>query len=145
MDTPKRMSLVETQARISSYLTVRCRRDASNHVSCAQCGGEIRRVRAYMSLHDQRFGDACIGPARAWRMDIPYCASCEAPPSPYGCIHMSEEEMGLPSVVEASRPFGREHPEYRRQFPPLNVEGDSLRAVHDPEERPQDDLHGKLH
>jgi len=24
-------------------------------------------------LQDQRFGDARIGPAQAWRMEIPYC------------------------------------------------------------------------
>ncbi len=125
MDTPRQMSLADTQARISHYLSARCRRDELNRVICAQCGGEIRRVRAYMSLHDERFGGACIGPARAWRMEIPYCVCCEAPPSPYGCIHMSEEELGLASVVEASRPFGRERPEYRKQFPPLTLQAGS--------------------
>jgi hypothetical protein len=58
-----------------------------------------------MSLHDEQFGDDCIGPARAWRIEIPYCASCEEAPSLYGCIHMREAELNLPSVVEASRPF----------------------------------------
>ena len=62
-------------------------------------------MRAFMSLHDERFGEACIGPARAWRMEIPYCTVCEEPPSRYGCIHMSEAELNLPSVIEASRPF----------------------------------------
>ena len=64
-----------------------------------------RMLRAYMSLHDEHFGDACIGPARAWRMEIPYCTVCEAETSRYGCIHMSESELNLPSVIEASRPF----------------------------------------
>lgn len=58
-----------------------------------------------MSLHDEQFGEACTGPARAWRMDIPYCANCEEEPSRYGCIHMSESDLNLPSVIEASRPF----------------------------------------
>jgi len=70
-----------------------------------RCGSEILRVRAFMSLHDERFGDACIGPARAWRMEIPYCTVCDEPPSRYGRIHMSQAELNLPSVIEASRPF----------------------------------------
>jgi hypothetical protein len=68
-----------------------------------------------MSLHDERFGDACVGPGRAWRMEIPYCTGCENPPSRYGCIHMSEADLRLPSVLEASRPFGIEHPDYEKQ------------------------------
>lgn len=141
MHTPKRMSLAETQARISNFFLLQCRREGAKQLSCVGCGGEIRRVRAYMSLHDERFGDACIGPARAWRMEIPYCAGCEQPPSSYGCIHMTEEEMGLPSVVEASRPFGRQHPEYRKQFPPLTLQADSssLGVLHDPSEEHSQD------
>ena len=38
-------------------------------------------------------------------MEIPYCTVCEAEPSRYGCIHMSESDLNLPSVIEASRPF----------------------------------------
>ena len=113
METPKRMGVVQTRAQISEFLTVRCRLEGPRDLRCAHCGGEIRRVRAYMSLHDERFGDSCVGPARAWRMEIPYCAACESPPSHYGCIHMSESELNLPSVMEASRPFGSEDPEYR--------------------------------
>ena len=108
MDTPKRLGMAETLAQISNFLTVRCRREGLRELTCDLCGGEIRRVRAYMSLHDERFGDACMGPGRAWRMEIPYCTACENPPSPYGCIHMSEADLALPSVVEASRPFGRD-------------------------------------
>ena len=110
MDTPKRMSLAETQAQISNYLTVRCRLEGVREVKCAICGGEIRRIRAYMLLHDEQFRDACIGPGRAWRMEIPYCTACEQPPGEYGCIHMSHADLNLPSVLEASRPFGRQHP-----------------------------------
>jgi len=113
METPKRMRLAETLAQISNFLTVRCRREGLRDVICALCGGEIRRVRAFMSLHDERFGEECIGPGRAWRLEIPYCTGCETSPSEYGCVHMSEAELNLPSVVEASRPFGMEHPEYR--------------------------------
>jgi NAD-dependent SIR2 family protein deacetylase len=113
METPKRMGLAETLALISNYLTVQCRLEGGD-VKCVNCGGKVRRVRAFMSLHDERFGDACIGPGRAWRMEIPYCPACEEPPSLYGCIHMSEPDLNLPSVVEASRPFGKEHPEYRK-------------------------------
>jgi hypothetical protein len=47
-------------------------------------------------------------------MEIPYCAACENPPSRYGCIHMTETDLTLPSVLEASRPFGRIDPEYRK-------------------------------
>ena len=110
MDTPKRLGLAETLALISNYLSVRCRLDGVREVKCARCGGEIRRVRAYMSLHDERFGDSCKGPGRAWRMEIPYCVACDPVPSSYGCIHMSEADLNLPSVVEASRPFGIEDP-----------------------------------
>ena len=106
METPKRMSLATIQDKIARYLTLRCRRDG-REIACAHCGGEIRRVRAFMSLHDEQFGDACIGPGRAWRMEIPYCSDCEQPPSQYGCIHMSEADLKLPSVLEASRPIGR--------------------------------------
>lgn len=98
------MSLLETQEKIGEYLTLRCRLDGRT-LTCTRCGGEIRRVRAFMSLHDQRFGVGCIGPDRAWRMEIPYCSACEKPPSQYGCIHMSEADLKLPSVLEASRPF----------------------------------------
>lgn len=145
MDTPKRMSLAESQARIAHFLSFRCRRNELNQVSCAHCGGEIRRVRAYLSLHDLRFGDACIGPPRAWRMEIPYCAVCEDTPSLYGCIHMSEEDIARPSVVEASRPFGREHPEYAKQFPPVTLEGGSLgTAQNPPEKQSQDGQHDRV-
>ena len=110
MDTPKRIGLAETLARISNYFTLHCRLDGPSGLTCTQCGGEICRVRAYMSLHDEQFGDSCVGPGLAWRMEIPYCAGCEAPPSHYGCIHMNETDLNLPSVFEASRPFGMEHP-----------------------------------
>lgn len=115
MDTPKRMSPAETLARISEYFNLHCHREGKSKLTCAHCGGEIRMVRAYLSLHDTQYGDSCIGPARAWRVDIPYCYACEDPPSRYGCIHLSEADMNLPSVIEASRPFGKEHPEYRKQ------------------------------
>ena len=48
-------------------------------------------------------------------MEIPYCEDCESTPSSYGCIHMSETDLNLPSVIAASRPFGIEHPEYKEQ------------------------------
>ena len=105
MDTPRRMTLAETQVKISEFFSLRCHRIGSRELVCTRCGGEIRRVRAYMSLHDEQFGEACIGPARAWRMEIPYCTVCEEEPSRYGCIHMSESDLNLPSVIEASRPF----------------------------------------
>lgn len=106
METPKRLSATETLAQISVFLESRCRLDHAGQLACVKCGGEISRVRAYMSLHDQRYGDQCMGPGRAWRMEIPFCVQCEEPPSRYGCMHMSEEELNLPSVIEASRPFG---------------------------------------
>jgi len=99
------MTLAETQAKIAGFFSQRCRQTGPAELICTNCGGEIRRTRAFLSLHDERFGDACAGPARAWRMDIPYCTRCEEPPSRYGCIHMSEAELKLPSVLEASRPF----------------------------------------
>lgn len=99
------MSLAQTQEEISKYLTFRCRLDGRK-LTCSNCGGEILRVRAFMSLHDEQFGSSCIGPGRAWRMEIPYCSACEEPPSRYGCIHMGESDLNLPSVIEASRPFG---------------------------------------
>ena len=99
------MTLAETQARISDFFGLHCGLVGNKELVCRRCGGEIRRVRAFMSLHDEQFGDDCIGPARAWRMEIPYCTNCEEPPSRYGCIHMSEAELNLPSVIEASRPF----------------------------------------
>lgn len=105
MDTPRRNRLAETQAMMAEFFTQHCRQVGPAELVCTKCGGEIRRTRAIMSLHDEKFGNACIGPARAWRMDIPYCTNCEEPPSRYGCIHMSEEELNLPTVIEASRPF----------------------------------------
>ncbi|HUH63236.1 MAG TPA: hypothetical protein VLZ50_09580 [Terracidiphilus sp.] len=62
----------------------------------------------------------CIGPGRAWRVEIPYCPSCEYPPGLYGCIPMSQTDLNLPSVLEASRPFGSAHPEYRK---PISCSG----------------------
>jgi hypothetical protein len=115
MDTPKRMGITETQAQISEYLRRHCRLEGIRTLKCVHCGGKVSRVRAYMSLHDEQFGDLCIGPARAWRMEIPYCPTCENLPSGYGCIHMSKTDLNLPSVLAASRPFGREHPQYREQ------------------------------
>jgi len=112
MDTPKRMSVVETLEQISQYFALHCRLEGPRELRFSHCGGEIRRVRAYMSLHHEEHGDSCIGPGRAWRLEIPYCTACEEPPSRYGCIHMSETELNLPSVVEASRPFGKEPREY---------------------------------
>lgn len=115
MLTPKQMGLAESLARISNYFTLHCRLEDPRGLTCAHCGGEIRRVRAYMSLHDEQFGDACVGPGRAWRMEIPYCSGCETPPSSYGCIHMTEADLNLPSVQDASRPFGMEHIHYKKQ------------------------------
>ena len=105
METPKRMSLAETQEEIGRFFTCRCHRDG-RELTCVLCGGEIRRVRAFMSLHNEQLGNSCIGPGRAWRMEIPYCPACDTPPSRYGCIHMSETDLNLPSVIEASRPIG---------------------------------------
>ena len=113
METPKRMRLAETLAQISEYLTVRCRREG-NEIICARCGGEIRRVRAFMSLHDEQFGDQCMGPGRAWRLEIPFCVACEDPPGQYGCIDMSDTDLNLPTVIEASRPFGKDQTEVQR-------------------------------
>ena len=106
MDTPKRMDITQTLEQISRFLTLNCRLEGPHKLNCVGCGGEIRRVRAYMSLHNERFGDACVGPGLAWRMEIPYCTACEAPPSLYGCIHMSDKELNLPTVLEACRPRG---------------------------------------
>lgn len=114
METPKQAGLTDVLARISDYFTLHCRQDELHAVTCAHCGGEIHRIRAYMSLHDERFGESCVGPGRAWRMEIPYCPACESPPSWYGCIHMTEADLNLPSVVEASRPFGKADPDYRK-------------------------------
>ena len=114
MNTPKGKTLAETQALISDFFARHCRLEYPRDLRCALCGGEIRRVRAFLSLHDERFGDSCVGPGRAWRMEIPYCSSCEKPPSQYGCIHMRDDELNLPSVLEASQPFGPEHPNYRK-------------------------------
>ncbi len=106
METPKQLGPLATLAQISSFFDLRCRLDDAGQVTCVNCGGEISRVRAYMSLHDQQFGERCIGPGRAWRLEIPYCVACEQPPSRYGCIHMTTDELSLPGVLEASRPFG---------------------------------------
>src|SRR5689334_5630352 len=105
MDTPRRMRLAETQQKIADFFRMRCRQIGPAELVCSNCGGEIRRTRAFMSLHDEQFGDACVGPARAWRMEIPYCTRYEEPPGRYGCIHMSQAELNLPSVIDASRPF----------------------------------------
>lgn len=106
METPRQKNATETLALISMFFEKHCQLHDGRNLVCAHCGGEIRCVRGYMSLHDAQHGDACVGPARAWRLDIPYCVACEKPPSRYGCIHMSAEELNLPAVVEASRPFG---------------------------------------
>jgi len=106
MDTPKQLGITETLARISGYFSSHCSWSDTRHVICRTCRAEICRVRAYVSLHDESQGEACSGPGRAWRMEIPYCPNCETVPSRYGCIHLSEPEMNLPAVIEASRPFG---------------------------------------
>lgn len=111
MDTPNRQDLAATQAQISDYFVTKTRLDQSKRLRCIHCGQEICRIRALMSLHDQRFGDLCLGPGRAWRIEIPYCPACENTPGHYGCIHMNKEELDLPVVLEASVPFGRRHPE----------------------------------
>jgi hypothetical protein len=121
MDTPKQMNATETLAQISKYYALRCRLDGAQKLTCIQCGGEILGIRAFMSLHDERWGSSCSGPARAWRMQIPYCPVCESTPSPYGCIHMSEEELNLPSVIDASRPFGAKNPGYDGQPGPIQA------------------------
>lgn len=121
METPKQMNVTETLAQISQYYALRCRLDGAQKLTCVECGGNICGIRAFMSLHDERFGSSCIGPARAWRMQIPYCPSCEPSPSPYGCIHMSEEELNLPGVIDASRPFGPENPGYGKQPGPIQA------------------------
>lgn len=106
MQTPKQVGVADTLARFTEYYNTHCRLDAPKALACAQCGDEIQQVRAYMALHDEQFGAACAGPGRAWRMAIPFCPNCEEVPSRYGCIHMTADELNLPSVVAASRPFG---------------------------------------
>ncbi|HLJ79003.1 MAG TPA: hypothetical protein VKT75_16400, partial [Acidobacteriaceae bacterium] len=90
MDTPKQLGITETLARISGYFSSHCSWSDTRHVICRTCRAEICRVRAYVSLHDESQGEACSGPGRAWRMEIPYCPNCETVPSRYGCIHLSE-------------------------------------------------------
>ena len=102
MDTPRQKILAEMQAQISDFLMTHTHLDRSRRVRCVHCQEEICRVRAFMSLHDEQFGDSCIGPGRAWRIEIPYCPACEKTPDQYGCIHMKCEELNLPSVLEAS-------------------------------------------
>ena len=106
MDTPKQVGITEALARISDYFSSHCSWSDARQVTCRTCRTEIDRVRAYVLLHDERQGNECSGPGRAWRMEIPYCPNCEPVPSRYGCIHLSEADMSLPAVIEASRPFG---------------------------------------
>ena len=106
MDTPKQLGIAETLARISGYFSSHCTWSEARQLTCRTCRAEICRTRAYMLLHDQEQGDACTGPGRAWRMEIPYCPNCEPVPSRYGCIHLSTADMNLPVVIEASRAFG---------------------------------------
>jgi len=115
MNTPKRMGITETQAQISEYLSLHCRLDGIRTPDmCSLRTQDRSSSRVYVS-HDEQFGDLCIGPARAWRMEIHYCPTCDNLPSGYGCIHMSKTDLNLPSVRAASRPFGREHPQHREQ------------------------------
>ena len=116
METPRQVGFTECLAQILGYFRLHCRLEKSRRLSCVHCGADILRIRAYMSLHDEQFGDLCVGPGRAWRMEIPYCSACEDTPDGYGCIHMSQADLNLPSVVEASRPFGSQHPECRKRI-----------------------------
>lgn len=109
METPKRLNMPETLAAISAYYRDHCQ-GSTHQNACAHCGGDIHRIRGFMLLHDQQFGDACAGPGRALRMEIPFCPRCEARPAEYGCIHLSAADLNLPSVIEASRPCGAPHP-----------------------------------
>ena len=106
METPKQMGVTEALARISRYFSSQCSWSDARRVICRTCRAEICRVRAYISLHDERIGNECSGPGRALRLEIPYCPNCESVPNRYGCIHLSEADMNLPAVIEASRPFG---------------------------------------
>jgi hypothetical protein len=115
MNTPKQLGIAETLAQISGYFSSHCTWGEARQVTCRTCRAEIARVRAYMSLHDEERGEACSGPGRAWRMEIPYCPNCEPVPSRYGCIHLSEAEMKLPVVIEASRAFGAVIPLHDQQ------------------------------
>ncbi len=102
--------MTDTLAAFAAYYRDRCVSPSERQVTCAHCGGDIHRVRGMLLLHDERFGDACAGPGRALRMDIPFCPQCEARPAEFGCIHLPEPDMQLPSVLEASRPYGTPHP-----------------------------------
>lgn len=110
METPKRLSMTGTLAAFSAFYRDRCRETAAHHITCLNCVREIHRARGYMLLHDELHGDACAGPGRALRMDIPFCPRCETRPAEYGCIHMPASDMNLPSVREASRAWGVPHP-----------------------------------
>lgn len=115
MDTPKRLSMTETLSAFSAWYRDHCRTLAGLRITCIHCGTEIHRVRGYMLLHDEQFGESCAGPGRALRMEIPFCPVCENRPGEYGCIHMPAADMNLPSVLEASRACGVPHPLYREQ------------------------------
>ena len=107
----------ETLAAFSAFYRDECNQTADGRVICRACGGDIHRVRGFMLLHDEQYGEACAGPGRTLRMDIPFCPTCEGRPAEYGCIHITASDFMLPSVVDASRPFGAAHPLCRQAAP----------------------------
>lgn len=52
METPRQKSATETLALISMFFEKHCQLHDGRNLVCAHCGGEIRSVRAYLSLHD---------------------------------------------------------------------------------------------
>ena len=95
MQTPHRVSFQEFCQMREDWIATNCRlvfdlitpNDQKGFQVCRKCGGNVEIVVAYMSLHDLRFGVACVGSGKVVRLAIPFCPRCEGQPAEQGCIH----------------------------------------------------------
>jgi len=95
MQTPHRVSFQEFCQMREDWIATNCRlvfdlitpNDQKGFQVCRKCGGNVEIVVAHMSLHDLRFGVACVGSGKVVRLAIPFCPRCEGQPAEQGCIH----------------------------------------------------------
>ena len=44
---------------------------------CKKCGGQIRQVTCYVSIHIKEFEPKCAGPGKVGRIKFPFCPKCD--------------------------------------------------------------------
>jgi len=88
MQTPIKMTPDEANMVKDRWLREQVKEGLGGEPTCMRCGGGIKAITAYISVHFQEFEELCAGGGEVQQVRVPYCPVCETPPQTYGCIHI---------------------------------------------------------